>query len=598
MKKNQWNKNLHKVSAPLRKIIVGTSWFGNKTLNGIERAGNKLPRPFFLFVYLIIILMFLSLIFYFAFPNGVDLQNVYDKNQGKILDSLNVKFYNFFSSEGIIWWLKNFIPNFMSLSTIGIVLITGLCAMVAEKSGFIDVGLKKIAYSLPKKALTPIIIMLGTISSIVSDAGYLILIPLAGVLYHKVNRHPIIGIVAMFAGVSAGFAANFIPASSEFILVSSTNQFMGKDVVNALSNWYFTMLLIVIYTLAGWFVTEKIVAKRIEGRYLIDKKHDVEVDKFKLIHEKYYLKPKEKLAMWWVLAFVILYLAGIIIMIIVPGAPFNATFNTEFYRALKAQNPNIANDYNVLSHLVLLIGFLFLGIGIIYGYVSRSFKTQKDFVDALIFGFKRIVPSLLIFIIMAQFIGVLSQSKLDMTAAYFVGIGVKNLPPILLILIFIIIVSIINLVMGGLSSKWFILGPIFVIALEQANIHPAATIMAYRIGDSATNVISPIMVYFPMILGFAHEWLTTKSQKDFKTGSLLSLMAPYSFFFLLASAGVFLIWFGLGIPVGVDGPIYTNTTLLLINENVLSNVHHIKNINFHEKIIKNVEINSNLIFRY
>ncbi len=593
-KKSKPPRESHKVSGTLKKIISGTSWFGNKTLNGIERAGNKLPSPFFLFIYLVIILMILSLIFYFIFPSGINLENVYDKNKQEIVPNLNVKFFNFFSSEGIIWWLTNFIPNFMNMSTIGIVLITGLCAMVTEKSGFIDVGIKKIAYSLPKKALTPVMIMLGTISSIVSDAGYLILIPLAGFLYHKVNRHPVIGIVAMFAGVSAGYAANLIPASSEFILASSTNEFLGQDIVNPLSNWYFSALLIIIYTISGWFVTEKIIAKRIENNYFLDKKHNQEVDKFKLIQNKYFLKTNEKKAMWWVLGFVVIYLLGIVLMIFIPGAPFNATFDTPFARSL---NEEIVGHYSVLEHIVLLIGFLFLGIGIIYGYVSHSFKTSKDFVDALIFGFKRIVPSLLIFIIMAQFIKVLEKSNLDLVSGYFIGIGFRTLPPVLLIFIFIIVVAIINLVMGGLTSKWFILGPIFVFALQEAGIHPAATIMAYRIGDSATNVISPIMVYFPMVMGFAHEWLNDKSREDFKTGSLLALMAPYSFFFLLSSTGIFLIWFWIGIPVGINGPIYTDACVA--TESFIFNINSFNHLkDFTKKPLKNNLIFKDYLFKF
>lgn len=552
MEPQEAEKKAPKRAPFFKKIFKGTSWFGNKTLSGIEKVGNKLPKPFFLFIYLTIFVMIVSLILSFIFSNGIILNNVYDRKEAKIVPVYKANFYNFFSGDGIIWILKNFIPNFMNLPVIGIVLITGLFAMVAEKSGFIDVGMKKLAYSIPSKALTPITIALGSISSIISDAGYLILIPLAGVLYHKVHRHPVIGIVAMFAGVSGGFAANLIPASSEFTLVSSTNNFVGKDVVNALSNWYFTILLIGVYSLIGWFVTEQIIAKRIVNKYFVDAKHDQTVDKF--IPIKYRLKPNERRAMWWVLGFTLVYLSGIFLLMFIPRGPFNAPFNAEFAKEL-GEN---AKYYNVLEHLVLLVGFFFLGVGIVYGYVSRNFKKRDDLIDALLFGFKRIVPSFLIFIIMAQFIAVLGQTKIDIVLAYYIGNGVKGLPLLLTIFIFIMLVAFINLFMGGLSTKWFVLGPIFVIALQDAGIHPAATIMAYRLGDGATNIISPIMVYFPMVLGFAHDWLNDKSKQEFKTGSLLSLMAPYAFFFLIGSSLIFLIWFAFGIPVGVGGPIYIN----------------------------------------
>ncbi|AHF57724.1 AbgT family transporter [Spiroplasma eriocheiris] len=537
------------------KFSASFGKIGNKTLNGIEWLGNKLPKPFYLFIYLTLIIMVLAMILHFVFPEGITIYNIYVRENQQVEKVYQLKFFNLFSGEGIIWWLTNFITNFTGLVTIGVVLITTLCITVAEKSGFIDVSLRKMASRVPKVLLTPVCILIGCISSVASDAGYLILIPLAGVLYYKANRHPLVGIVAMFAGVSAGFAGNLIPASSEFLLTSSTNSFFNKEVMNALSNWYFTMLLIPIYTLVGWFVTDKIVEKRIINRYA----HMATIDEFEINgvqQERFKLTKEERRGMWFVLGFTLIYLAITLIMMFVPYAPFNAPFNPEFSAALNAKAPGLANQYSILPHLVLVIAFLFLGIGLAYGYAAKTFKTKDDFTETLTFGLKRSASTLVIFLVMSQFIATLSKTKLDMAGAYYLGQGIQGINPTLTIFIFVVLIAFINLFMGSLSAKWFVLGPIFAIALEQAGIHPAATVMAYRVGDSATNIISPIMTYFPLVLMYGQNWIKKEHHADFKIGSLMSLMVPYSFFFFLSSTAIFLIWFALGIPVGVNGPIY------------------------------------------
>lgn len=512
-----------------KKIGSAFGKAGNKTLNGIEKVGNKLPHPFYMFIILTLIVMVVSTILSFAIPNGVKLYDVYA--DGEKQDEYVAKFTNMFSGESIIWWLSNFITNFTGLSTVGVVLITVLCTTTAEKSGLIDVSLKKMVSSVSSKILTPTVIAMGTISSVASDAGYIILIPLAGVLFQKAGRHPLTGMVAMFAGVSAGFAANIIPASSEALLASSGNDFLGKEVFTVLSNWYFTMFLILVYTSAGWFVTEKIVDKRINARWKIDADADIAIES-EGKSKKYKLTKLERKGMWFVLGFVTIYLTGIVLMMAIPGGPFSAPFYSniedgllaKFLAAGKEHEEAVklaaaaASKYDILSHLVLIIAFLFLGLGISFGFASKNFKSGKDVINALTFAIKRSAITLIIFVVLAQFVNALSMSKMDMVLAYFIGAGAANLDPVASLFLFVVVVAIINMFMGSLSAKWFIIGPIFLAALEQAGIAPSAIMMAYRVGDSSTNIISPVMTYFPLVLVYCQEWLKKKIKNNSELG--------------------------------------------------------------------------------
>lgn len=538
-KNNKFFRGLKSVNKGINKGI-------NKTLNGIEWLGNKFPKPFFLFIYLTLGLIVISLILYYALPDGVNLYVGTDKQE-------NIKIFNLIGRDGIIWWLKNFISNFMGLSTTGIVLLTTIFVTVAEKSGFIDISLRKVALALPKKILTPTVIFLGCVSSLAADAGYLILIPLAGTLYYRVGRHPLAGIAAVFAGVSGGFATSLIPGSVEFLMTSLTNKILGKEFsdlhITTLSTYYFTLVLLFVYTLIAWFITDVFVEKRLINKYKFVRSDDIEIG------EKIKLTSIQKKAMWFVLGFTIIYVIGSVLMVFIPNAPFNALINKNFVVGIYEQK-----EYNIINHLALIIGILFLGIGVIFGCVSKTFTKRQDILDALMEGFKKTIPALLLFLVMSQFVSALDQSKIGKILGYYIGVGINfdNAP--LTIFLFIFIVSIINLFIGSLSAKWGILGPIFLIALKDANIHPSATVAAYRVGDSATNMISPLMPYFPLIILWAKDWIVKEEKKNFEIGSLMSIMLPYSISFLFAGTAILLIWITIGIPVGFDGPIYIDHT--------------------------------------
>ncbi|WP_342262396.1 MULTISPECIES: AbgT family transporter [unclassified Spiroplasma] len=544
-------ENINRRQRTWKKVSSGVNKGINKSLNGIEWLGNKLPKPFYLFIYLIIILMLVSLILSYALPDGVVLEKFYDRNTNKVVDEYQLKFFNLIGRDGIVWWLKNFIKNFMGLATTGIVLLTTVFVGVADKSGFIDVSLRKVGSSLPKVILTPACIFLGCISSLAADAGYLILIPLAGTLYYRVGRHPLTGMAAVFAGVAGGFATSLIPGSVEFIMASLTNDFLGKGSayqVNPLSTYYFTLLLLFVFTLIGWFITEKVVDKRIIAHYPIAKRDDLQVNK------NFHLDDQQRKAMWFVLGFVIIYIIGILLMTFIPQAPFNGFINNI---TNITPNKNLkSEDYQLTTHLVLIIGFLFLGIGITYGFAAKTFKTKDDIVNALVIGFKKTAPSLILFLVMTQFIAGFAQSGIDIALGYYIGSAINFNNTTLTLFVFIVIVTIINLFIGSMSVKWGILGPIFVMALLKSQIHPAAAIAAYRVGDASTNMISPLMPYFPLIIIWAKEWIQPKQKEKFEIGSMMSIMFPYSLSFLLMGTIIFLLWSVTGLPVGVDGPIY------------------------------------------
>jgi aminobenzoyl-glutamate transport protein len=506
-------------SSDVRKVGVI-----EKILKGIELIGNKLPDPAILFLLALIITWIIS-----ALLSPIQFSEL-DPRNGQPLRVLNL-----LTGESFAVFLSNMVTTFTSFAPLGVVLVAVLGVGVAENAGYVNAGLKLLLGITPKSLLTPMIILIAIVSHTAVDAGYVIVIPLAGIVYYAAGRHPIAGIAAAFAGVSGGFSANFIPSGIDPLLqgfTQSAAQLLDPGVlVNPLSNWYFTSASTLLIVGLGWFLTDKIVEPRLQ-RFSIE---TAEEDK----PEFHDLNSKEKKAFWISTFVMILGLIALALFSIPENSPMR-----------DAQGNISSFSAPLMKSIVPLIFLMFVIPGTIYGFVSGSFKKSKDVVDAMIVSMKGMGGYIVMAFFCALFIDAFAKSNLGALLAIKGADFLKamNLPGQVTIIGIIILTAIVNIFVGSASAKWALLSPIFVPLLMQLGISPELTQAAYRVGDSSTNIITPLLVYFPLIIIFCQKYVSKMG-----IGTMISIMIPYSVVFMIGWTIFLLIYWWLGIPLGIQG---------------------------------------------
>ncbi len=493
--------------------------FFNFFLDGVEKAGNRLPHPvtlFALFAFAIIIISEISS------RAGLTV-NFYDARQGA---EKTVEAISLLNAEGLRFMLNTATKNFTGFAPLGTVLVAMLGVGVAEGTGLINASLKKLVLSTPKKLITAVVVFAGVMSNIASDAGYVVLIPLGAIVFLSFKRHPLAGMAAAFAGVSGGFSANLLLGTLDPLLTGITNEALtagGIDLsILATSNYYFMFVSTFLITILGTFVTERIVEPRL-GEYKGSNHNEtMEVTK----EEK-----KGLLAA----GLSILVFGAIMLLITVPE---NALLKVD--GTLKAY---------ISSGLVPTIMLFFLIPGLAYGVASGSVKNDKDVVKFMSKSMATMGGYLVLSFFAAQFIKYFSYTNLGIILAvsganFLESIGFTGLP---LILGFILVAGFINLFIGSASAKWGIMAPVFVPMMYKLGFTPEFTQLAYRIGDSTTNIITPLMSYFAVIVVFAQKY-----DEDTGIGTLISTMVPYSIMFLLGWTALLVLWYVFGWPIGPD----------------------------------------------
>jgi len=467
-------------------------------LDFVERGGNKLPHPLTLFWIFCVIIAIISAI---AANSGASVTyEAFDRKENIIKETtLTIK--SLLNAEGIRYIFSSMVKNFTGFAPLGTVLVALLGIGVAEGSGLMSATMKKVVTATPKRFLTAIVVLAGVMSNIASDAGYVVLIPLGAVIFLSFGRHPIAGLAAAFAGVSGGFSANLLLSTTDPLLSGITTEaakLLNPDyTVNAASNYYFMAASTFLITILGTFITEKIIEPRL-GEY----KGEVVVD-----HNE--LTDKERKALRWAGVSVLIFCAVIAFLIL----PKNAILKVD-------------GNLKQWTHdgLVPTLMMFFLVPGIVYGKVAGTIKNDKD-VDTNL----------------GTFVAVKGADFLQ-------SIGLTGLP---LIVLFVLVAAFINLFMGSASAKWAIMAPIFVPMLMRLGYTPEFTQLAYRIGDSSTNIITPLMTYFAMIVAFMQKY-----DKESGMGTLISVMLPYSMCFLVGWTIFLIIWFMTGLPIGMEGAIH------------------------------------------
>ncbi|MHA6613768.1 AbgT family transporter [Photobacterium damselae] len=501
----------------------------DKFLNGIERVGNKIPDPALLFFWGLVLVWVLS-----AVLSQFDFGLVHPVTQ----QSVEIK--NLLTGESMANFLANMVKNFTGFAPLGIVLVAMLGVGVAEASGFINTGLKKMLNVTPVKFLTPMLILVAIVSHTAADAGYVLVIPLGGIIFHAAGRHPLAGIAAAFAGVSGGFSANFIPSGIDPLLAGFTQEaarIMDPDyIVNPLANIIFTGLSSFVIVAIGWYITDKIIEPRLAKTAIDDDAEEApDMGSFTELESKAFSR-----AGWAMVAGIALLVA-----VLIPETS-----------PLRSPSGEIAAfNAPVMQSIVPLIFILFVIPGIIYGKVAGTFKESQDVIKAMSTTMAGMAGFMVMVFFIAQFLVAFTQSNIGTLLALS---GAKllqemNLPGQITIIGMILLTASVNLLVGSASAKWALIGPIMVPMLMAVGISPELTQAAYRVGDSVSNIISPMMVFFPLVVVYMQRYV-----KSSGIGTLASMMMPYSIAMLVGWTIFLLVYWAIGIPLGVQAP-YTYT---------------------------------------
>ena len=492
----------------------------------IERVGNRLPHPVVLFILLAVGLIVLSEIIA-RFGVTVD----YTDAAG---ESVVVEAISLMTGDGLAYIFNSAVTNFTGFAPLGTVLVAMLGVGVAEWTGLIGTTLKRLLQNVPTSLLTAAVLFAGIVSNIASDAGYVVVIPLGAIVFAAAGRHPIAGLAAAFAGVSGGFSANLMFGPTDALLAGITNEALTSAGYNyevaVTANWYFLIVSTFVLTAVGAYVTEKIVEPRL-GEYTGDYQPDDEP-----------VTDDEKRGMRNALIALVLFLAVMAFLMIPENAPL---------RALNEDTGQMTLDNFLANGLLFMIFLLFAIPGYFYGKTTGKIKNSHDLVTGMTEAMRSMGGYLVLAFFAAQFINYFSYTNLGTILAVsgarvLEGIGFVGLP---LILGFVLVTAFINLFIGSASAKWAIMAPIFVPMLLELNIAPEMTQMAYRIADSSTNIISPLMSYFAMIIVFAQRY-----DKKSGIGTLVSTMLSYSIAFLIVWALLLVVWYYLGLPLGPGAP--------------------------------------------
>ncbi len=488
-----------------------------RLLQRIERAGNKLPHPSLLFIYLCFFILLLS-----TFCSMLGASAVHPLN-GNTISSVNL-----LSKQGLQLILTHTVSNFTQFAPVGSVLVAIMGIGIAEHSGLIGATLKATILKAPAKLLSFVIVLTGVLSSLALDTGYVVLVPLAAIVFQSAGRHPIAGIAAAFAGVSGGFSANLLIGPFDAILAGISTEAAalvepGYE-VSAAANYYFIIVSTIVISLVGTWVTEKVVIPQL-GEVATDKPNNS-------VNQP--LSAREKSGLRATVLFSLVFLTLL-------------TFTLYPEDGILRGNNGGVLDSPFMKGIVTLIALYAALAGIIYGRVSGQYQRSDAFLEGMENSLAAMASYLVLMFFAAQFVSYFSWSQLGAITAINGAELLKSLQlsPGLLLVVFILMSALINLLIGSASAKWALFAPIFVPMFLLLGISPEATQVAYRIGDSTTNIISPLMPYFGVVIVFFQRY-----DKQAGIGTVVAMMLPYSLAFLGFWTLLLVIWMGFGWPLG------------------------------------------------
>ncbi|BDD02860.1 aminobenzoyl-glutamate transporter [Aureibacter tunicatorum] len=492
-----------------------------KFLQIVERAGNALPHPATLFLGFSILIVLLS-----GVATLFDL-SVTNPGTGEVITPVNL-----LSVDGLHMIITQMVTNFTGFAPLGVVLVAMLGIGIAEGSGLIGALIRMMVLSAPKRMMTFMIVFAGIISNTASEVGYVLLVPLAAIIFLGLGRHPIAGLAAAFAGVSGGYSANLLLGTIDPLLSGISQEaahiVTTEYTVNPACNYFFMAASVFFIALAGTWVTEKIVEPRL-GKYNGDESQDIQE-----------LTPLEKKG---------LRNAGIVLLIFVALILWGILPEGGFLR--DPETDGILKS-PLMKGIVTFIFMLAAGTGIAYGLGAGSLKNDSDVMKGMEASMKTLGSYIVLVFFAAQFVAYFKWTNLGIIfavkgAEVLQASGLGTIP---LMIAFILLTALINLVMGSASAKWTLMAPVFIPMFMILGISPELTQLVYRIGDSVTNIISPMMSYFALIVAFIQRY-----DKKAGIGTVVATMLPYTLVFLLIWTVILIVWMSVGLPIGPDSPI-------------------------------------------
>ena len=537
-----------------------------RMLDGIERVGNKMPNPAVLFLLLCVLTIVLSqVLFWFnvhatyetVTPPPVPAQEMYYGGSVEPTDvgptqpepptaykihTETTKVQGLLTADGVRYLFTSFVSNFRNFAALAIILVVMLGVGLAESAGLIGALIRKLVAVSSASLLTPIIVLLGVLSSIASDAGYLVLIPLGAAAFKSVGRHPLAGIAAAFAGVAAGFGVNFLITPLDAVLTEITNEAIGSATthhIDIVSNLWFgigsTIFVVIVIT----FVSARFVEGRL-GKWdpaAVGEGPEDPVD------DTPEVSPADearglRYALWGTLAVV----AVITLLTAIPGAPLR-----------NPETGEVIGDSPFMDSLVVMITIVFFVAGWCYGKGAGTIKTGDDVIAAVTKSWASLAGLLFLFLLIAQFIAYFNFSHIPDIAAAKLGDVLEHIHigAVWLLIGVILITTVVNFIIPQAIAKWALLAPVFIPLFIRLGIAPQTVLAAYRIGDSPTNVLTPLMAYFPLVVIFAQRY-----DKHSGIGTLIAMMLPYAIVLTIAWTLFFVAWYLIGIPLGPGWPVH------------------------------------------
>jgi aminobenzoyl-glutamate transport protein len=540
--------------------------FLERILDGIERAGNKMPHPAILFLALCGAVIVVSQVLYWfdvkatyevvttpkvateetyyggsVQPTDVGPTQPEPASDYKV-ETQTAKVKGLLTGEGVRYLFTSFVDNFRNFSAVAIILVVMIGVGLAEAAGLIGALIRKLVGVSSRGTLTFIIVLLGIVSSIASDAGYLVLIPLGAAAFKSVGRNPLAGIAAAFAGVAAGFGVNFLITPLDGVLTEITNDAAGSGSnqhIDLAANLYFGIVSTIFVAIVLTFITAKLVEGRLgqydpadagDGPQTADEAADVapEAEARGL-----------RYAMWGTLV----VLAAVALLTAIPGAPL--------------RNPDtgkVIGDSPFMDSLIVIIMVVFYVAGYLYGRGAGTIKGSADVIETITKSWATLASLLFLFLLIAQFIAYFNFSNIAEVLAVKLGDVLEDMSigAVWLLIGVIILTIIVDLIIPQAIAKWALLAPIFIPLFIRLGVAPQTVLAAYRVGDSPANVITPLMAYFPLIVVF-----TQRYRRDAGIGTVVSLMLPYVVILSVVWVLFFVVWYLIGIPLGPESPVHT-----------------------------------------
>ena len=534
----------------------GGGGFAERALAADARAGNRVPSPAILFLGLIVGVIILSQVLAWldvgvashaaAVPVDGNLQpdnlshDPASAEAYKIAaERISVK--GLLTADGIRFMFTSFVPNFLGFAAVGVILVAMVGVGVAEYSGLVGALIRKLVAISTPGSLTYIIVFVGIVSSVASDAGYLVLIPLAAVAFLSVGRHPLAGIAAGFGAVSAAFGVNILITPADGVVTDIANesaQLVDPSIhLDLVANLWYGIGATIFLTVVISLITTKIVEPRLgtwdrgqADQEELDREEGPPID-----------EAAEAKGLRWAFYALLGVMAVVLALTLPSGAPLR-----------NPDNGDIIGDSPFMSSLIVIISATFLVTGIAFGKATGTIRGSDDTLGMITKAWASLASLLFLFLLIAQFIAYFDFSNIARVVAVALGdvLEEMNLGKALLLLGIILLTMLVNFLIPAKIAKWAILAPIFVPLMLRLGVEPQTVLAAYRTGDSPTNVLTPLMPYFPLMVVFAARY-----QKDTGIGTVIALMLPYALILAVAWTAFFMLWYLVGIPLGPGWPV-------------------------------------------